>query len=131
MILGSKIAPYVDGVWGCEFVEDTPLPGYLENAPKTVSEKQKIISQIAYALDNTTKTRAVFEINKGSNKMPDIDVNAIAFAYNGAGIMANMMRLLAFKRNFNEKTIISLLDFFIESINITPLTPVKLISRHY
>jgi hypothetical protein len=77
MILGSKIAPYVDGVWGCEFVEDTPLPGYLENAPKTVSEKPKIISQIAYALDNTTKTRAVFEINKGSNKMPDIDVNAM------------------------------------------------------
>ena len=77
MILGSKIAPYVDGVWGCEFVENTPLPGYLENTQKKVSEESKVISQIAYALDNTTKTRAVFEINKGSNKMPDIDVNAM------------------------------------------------------
>jgi hypothetical protein len=61
MILGSKIAPHVDGVWGCEFIEDAPPPGYLD----------------AYALDNTTKTRAVFEINKGSNKIPDIAVNAM------------------------------------------------------
>ena len=77
MILGSKIAPYVDGVWGCEFVENAPPPGYLENGAKTDSKGTKIISQIAYALDNTTKTRAVFEINKGSNKIPDIDVNAM------------------------------------------------------
>ncbi len=77
MILGSKIAPYVDGVWGCEFVENAPPPGYLEDVQKTISQEPKIISQIAYALDNTTKTRAVFEINKGSNKIPDIDVNAM------------------------------------------------------
>ena len=76
MILGSGIAPHVDGVWGCEFVEDAPPPGYLDGNKKTGSEKTKIISQIAYALDNTTKTRAVFEINKGSNKIPDIEVNA-------------------------------------------------------
>ncbi len=77
MILGSKIAPYVDGVWGCEFVENAPPPDYLEGGEKTASEDPKIISQIAYALDNTTKTRAVFEINKGSNKIPDIDVIAM------------------------------------------------------
>ena len=77
MILGSRIAPHVDGVWGCEFVEDTPSPGYLDGGKKTDPEKTKIISQIAYALDNTTKTRAVFEINKGSNKIPDIEVNAM------------------------------------------------------
>ena len=77
MVLGSKIAPYVDGVWGCEFVENAPPPGYLETGKKTVSDDRKIISQIAYALDNTTKTRAVFEINKGSNKIPDIAVNAM------------------------------------------------------
>ncbi|MBW2433514.1 MAG: haloacid dehalogenase-like hydrolase [Deltaproteobacteria bacterium] len=77
MILGSKIAPYVDGVWGCEFVEDTPPPGYLERSRNKLSKAPKIISQIAYALDNTTKTRAVFEINKGSNKLPEIDVNAM------------------------------------------------------
>ena len=34
------------------------------------------MTQIAYALDNTTKTRAVFEINKGTNKVPDIGVDA-------------------------------------------------------
>ena len=77
MILGSKIAPHVDGVWGCEFVENPPSPGYLDADKKTASEDPKIVSQIAYALDNTTKTRAVFEINKGSNKIPDIDVNAM------------------------------------------------------
>ncbi len=77
MILGSEIAPYVDGVWGCEFVEDTPPPDYLQKDEKSVSNKTRIISQIAYALDNTTKTRAVFEINKGSNKIPEIDVNAM------------------------------------------------------
>jgi hypothetical protein len=75
MILGSKIAPFVDGVWGCEFVENAPPPGYLDAGAKRNLEDPKIISQIAYALDNTTKTRAVFEINKGSNKFPDIDVN--------------------------------------------------------
>jgi hypothetical protein len=77
MILGSKIAPHVDGVWGCEFIEDAPPPGYLDPGKKTASEDPKTISQIAYALDNTTKTRAVFEINKGSNKIPDIEVNAM------------------------------------------------------
>ncbi len=76
MILGSKIAPYVDGVWGCEFVENPPQAGYLDLASRQASESHHIISQIAYALDNTTKTRAIFEINKGTNKISDIDVNA-------------------------------------------------------
>jgi hypothetical protein len=76
MILGSKIAPYVDGVWGAEFVENPPQPGYLDPAGANAPRSSKIISQIAYALDNTTKTRAIFEINKGTNKISDIDVNA-------------------------------------------------------
>ena len=76
MILGSKIAPYIDGVWGCEFVENPPPPGFLDNPVISPRPDKKIISQIAYALDNTTKTRAIFEINKGTNKIPDIDVNS-------------------------------------------------------
>jgi len=76
MIMGSKIAPYVDGVWGCEFVENPPQAGYLDPAGSKAPRSCKIISQIAYALDNTTKTRAIFEINKGTNKISDIDVNA-------------------------------------------------------
>ena len=63
-IRGSVIAPYLDGVWGCEFLED------LDADPP-------VIAQVGYVLDNTTKTRAVFEINKGVNKHPEqIDVNA-------------------------------------------------------
>jgi len=76
MILGSGIASYIDGVWGCEFVEDPPPAGYLESPVSQASSDTTMISQIAYALDNTTKTRAIFEINKGSNKIPHIDVNA-------------------------------------------------------
>jgi hypothetical protein len=76
MILGSEIAPHIDGVWGCEFVELPPPPGYLAGSKSEKPAQPKIISQLAYALDNTTKTRAIFEINKGSNKIPDIDVNA-------------------------------------------------------
>jgi hypothetical protein len=76
MILGSNIAPYVDGVWGCEFVENPPQADYLDPAGRQTPGSSKIISQIAYALDNTTKTRAIFEINKGTNKISDIDVNA-------------------------------------------------------
>jgi hypothetical protein len=65
MILGSEIAPYLDGIWGCEFVEQPPPPGYLAMSTAKKPAQPKIISQLAYALDNTTKTRAIFEINKG------------------------------------------------------------------
>ena len=88
-IRGSAIAPFVDGIYGCEFIEEPAMPGYLESfesgdvpsaaagisnaATPTASE----ISQIASALDNTSKTRYLFEINKGSNKYPEtIDVNS-------------------------------------------------------
>lgn len=76
LILGSKIAPHIDGVWGCEFVEEPPPPGFRDKPGRDLKDRPKIISQIAYALDNTTKTRAIFEINKGSNKFSDINVNA-------------------------------------------------------
>jgi len=80
MIMGSKIAKYVDGVWACEFVEDIAEPGYLDKRqPELFSKKDdeaREIQDIGYALDNTTKTRAIFEINKGTNRFPDIDVNA-------------------------------------------------------
>lgn len=71
MILGSPVAAHIDGVWGCEFIEAPAAPGYLEDAATTAKAE---ISQIGYVIDNTTKTRAVFEINKGCNKLA-IDVN--------------------------------------------------------
>lgn len=73
-IRGSAIAPYLDGVFGCEFIESPALPGY---SPSDDSPAESEISQVASALDNTSKTRYLFEINKGSNKFPDtIDVNS-------------------------------------------------------
>ncbi|HHY10845.1 MAG TPA: haloacid dehalogenase-like hydrolase [Firmicutes bacterium] len=76
MILGSKIAPYTDGIWGCEFIELLLPPGYLAADKKPPAEEPVTIRDIGYVIDNTTKTRAIFEINKGSNKNPDIDVNS-------------------------------------------------------
>lgn len=75
MILGSKIAPYTDGIWACEFVEHRFPPGYLKGGVPQVEEDEVTIQDISYIIDNTTKTRAIFEINKGVNKIRDIDVN--------------------------------------------------------
>ena len=86
-IRGSAIAPFVDGIFGCEFIESPAQPGFLESlgagslsgdvpSADTVSAASEI-SQVASALDNTSKTRYLFEINKGSNKYPEtIDVNS-------------------------------------------------------
>lgn len=75
MIKGSKIYKYIDGIWGCEFIE-IPVRSNLDIRVDETSEKS-VISQIGYMIDNTSKTRAVFEINKGVNKHPDrIDVNS-------------------------------------------------------
>jgi len=76
MILGSRIAPHADGVWGCDFVETVPPPGYLGGTQQALIEEHNRITDIGYVIDNTTKTRAVFEINKGVNKDTSIDVNA-------------------------------------------------------
>ena len=67
MIKGSPIAPYIDGVWGCEFLE----------ASDANANGRQVISEVIYAIDNTTKTRALFEINKGVNKHPEaVNVNS-------------------------------------------------------
>ena len=80
-IRGSDIAPFVDGIYGCEFIESPALPGFLDSAGVSdcadIHKDSCEISQIASALDNTSKTRYLFEINKGSNKYPEtIDVNS-------------------------------------------------------
>jgi hypothetical protein len=77
MILGSKVAPFVDGIWACEFVEVAAEPGYLETKQQGLFEKPTggVVVDVCYSLDNTTKTRAIFEINKGVNKEASIDVN--------------------------------------------------------
>lgn len=64
VILGSDIKNYVDGIYGCDLIDGVDQDG------------NKYLEQIAYTIDNTTKTRAIFEINKGANKDQSIDVNA-------------------------------------------------------
>ena len=71
MIRGSRIALALDGLWASEFIEVPAGPG-LDPESTPVSGP---ISQIANFHDNTTKTRAIFEINKGVNKYPSISVN--------------------------------------------------------
>ena len=76
-IRGSVIAPFVDGIFGCEFIETPAAPGYIDEDGVKVDDFEKEITQVACALDNTSKTRYLFEVNKGSNKHPDtIDVNS-------------------------------------------------------
>ncbi|MDH3500172.1 MAG: haloacid dehalogenase-like hydrolase [Acidimicrobiia bacterium] len=74
MIQGSSIAPYVDGVWANSFIEHTAPPGYRERLP--VGETPARIRHLGQFIGHTSKTRALFEINKGVNKSPQIDVNA-------------------------------------------------------
>lgn len=66
MIEGSAIKPYVKKIWGAELIDILDEDG-----------KTSRLGEIAYSLDNTTKTRALFEINKGVGVVKDstIDVN--------------------------------------------------------
>jgi hypothetical protein len=75
MIKGSAIAPHVDGIFGSEFIE-APLPPNYSKQDELPLHLDFEISQIGTIVDNTIKTRYIFEINKGSNKNPSIDVNA-------------------------------------------------------
>lgn len=63
VIKGSSVMPYVKDVWGCELIEAPDEEGNL------------IISEIGYTVDNTSKTRALFEINKGVNAREGVEVN--------------------------------------------------------
>ena len=64
VIRGAAISEYVDDIWGCELLESEDQDG------------NNVISEVVYTIDNTTKTRAIFEINKGINKNKDIEVNS-------------------------------------------------------
>lgn len=75
MIRGSALAAYIDATWACEFIENPLQPGFLKQKEFPL-EAANEIAQIGVMIDNTTKTRAIFEINKGTNKNAAIDVNA-------------------------------------------------------
>jgi len=63
VIRGSAVAEHVEGIWGCEYIERKNADGEL------------LISEVAYTIDNTSKTKAIFEINKGVGKREGIEVN--------------------------------------------------------
>lgn len=71
MIRGSVIAPFITDIWASEFIEEPAAPGFDPDA----TPESGPISQIAGFLDNTTKTRALFEINKGVNADSELSVN--------------------------------------------------------
>ncbi len=75
MILGSAVAPSMEDVWACEFTEMVAPPDYRSHQGRLFSPDGEI-KQLTYTIDNTSKTKALFEINKGSNKNRSIDVNA-------------------------------------------------------
>ena len=62
-ILGSQIKQHITYAWGCELLESKDSDG------------DSVVSELGYTIDNTSKTRALFEINKGSQKN-EIDVNS-------------------------------------------------------
>lgn len=64
VIRGSELYDYVDGIWGCELLDTKDSAG------------NKVLGETIYTIDNTTKTRALFEINKGIGKIEGIDVNS-------------------------------------------------------
>lgn len=64
IIRGSILMPFVDGIWGCELLEAANDKGV------------PIIRETVYTIDNTSKTRAIFEINKGIGKIDGIEVNS-------------------------------------------------------
>jgi len=99
MIEGSAIKEYVEGIWASEFIEGPAHPGFDPLATTKLDENNQPvplfpmtgITQIAIAYDNTSKTRALFEINKGSNKNPAIDVNATMAREDRRVPFANML----------------------------------------
>jgi hypothetical protein len=74
VVEGSVFAPHLDGIWANTLIETPAEPGYLEQLP--VAFDPAPVSRVGYAVDDTSKTRALFEINKGVNKNPELDVNA-------------------------------------------------------
>jgi hypothetical protein len=70
LIAGSAVGPFVKQIWANEFIDQMPLPNFLVDGHNF--EDEGVIEQVGFVIDNSSKTRAVFEINKG----PGVDVNA-------------------------------------------------------
>jgi len=71
IVKGSVIGQKVRDIWASEYIDDVIIPGPQAALPAPLKE----IAQIGYTIDDTTKTRALFEINKGTNDNPKISIN--------------------------------------------------------
>jgi hypothetical protein len=90
MIEGNAIIKEVAEVWASELLSDPPGPDYLsKDSPDPDFDGP--LTQVGYVLDNTTKTRAIFEINKGVNHDPSINVNARMAAEDRRVPISNMI----------------------------------------
>ena len=76
MIRGSKVAKKVDGIFACEFIEEPFPPNFTKQPEFDLNSLSNQINKIGAIVDNTIKTRFIFEINKGVNINSSIDVNA-------------------------------------------------------
>ena len=63
VIQNSSISEYIEHVWGCDLIDGLDEQG------------RPVISEIGFTIDNTSKTRALFEINKGVHKNEGVEVN--------------------------------------------------------
>ncbi len=73
MIEGSGLAKSVDGIWACELLPEAAPSGFQEKP----ASGSPVVAQVGYTIDNTSKTRAIFEINKGVNKHANVEVNTL------------------------------------------------------
>jgi hypothetical protein len=87
MIEGNPIREHLEGVYACELL---PAPATVCGDENTF-DPNGVLTQIGYTIDNTTKTRAVFEINKGVNKLPGVDVNSLIAEEDRRVPFANMV----------------------------------------
>ena len=74
MIEGTVFRQHLDGIWANTFIEAAAPPGFLDTSP--TSGAAAGITQIGMPMGDTAKTRAIFEINKGVNVDPSLDVHA-------------------------------------------------------
>ncbi len=74
MIEGCALAKHVQGIWACELLPEAARSGFQDRLGGFGSP---VVAQIGYTIDNTSKTRAIFEINKGVNKNPNVEVNTV------------------------------------------------------
>ena len=63
----------VEEIWACEFAERVPRPGF-DGLKRSQIESEELLT-VSYVIDDTSKTRAIFEINKGINKEARLSVN--------------------------------------------------------